>query len=232
MPLPLSTDSLDSVPEKARGAYIEKDGKFYLDTEVEDVTGLKNSLKAARKEREEAEKRAREIEAEAKRKQDEAELASKGLTDAKKEWDEKYLKPVMEQLEKAQREARGLKLDGKVKSAAGEADVIDTDAFWKLHAEDFDLDDKGAPFWKADPSKPLKDAISSYRDSKAYLFKGTQASGGGAGGESGGKPGAQSKSVDKWTSAEIESFISKHGEAKYREVLDARSVEIMTGKAA
>ncbi len=41
MPLPLTVDSLDTVPEAARGAYVEKNGKFTLDAEIEDVSGLK-----------------------------------------------------------------------------------------------------------------------------------------------------------------------------------------------
>lgn len=41
MPLPLVADKLDAIPESARGAYVEKNGKFHLDTEVEDVSGLK-----------------------------------------------------------------------------------------------------------------------------------------------------------------------------------------------
>lgn len=42
MPLPIVVDSLDTVPEAARGAYVQKDGKFTLDAEIEDTTGLKS----------------------------------------------------------------------------------------------------------------------------------------------------------------------------------------------
>jgi hypothetical protein len=41
-------DSLEAVPETARGAYVEKDGKFHLDIELPDVTGLKRALDAER----------------------------------------------------------------------------------------------------------------------------------------------------------------------------------------
>lgn len=41
MPLPLVTDSLDAIPEAARGAYAERDGKFVLDAAIEDTAGLK-----------------------------------------------------------------------------------------------------------------------------------------------------------------------------------------------
>lgn len=42
-------DSLDAVPEAARGAYVEKDGKFHLDFEVEDTSALKGALAKERK---------------------------------------------------------------------------------------------------------------------------------------------------------------------------------------
>lgn len=41
MPLPLTADKLDAIPEAARGAYTQRDGKFVLDAEFEDVSGLK-----------------------------------------------------------------------------------------------------------------------------------------------------------------------------------------------
>lgn len=48
MALAQTVDSLDSVPEAARGAYVEKDGKFHLDFEFEDTAGLKSALAAER----------------------------------------------------------------------------------------------------------------------------------------------------------------------------------------
>lgn len=52
MALAAVVDSLDSVPEAARGAYVEKEGKFHFDLErleVPDVTGLKTALDSERK---------------------------------------------------------------------------------------------------------------------------------------------------------------------------------------
>lgn len=46
--LPLVVDKLDDVPESARGAYVEKDGKFRLDAEVDDAAGLKSALQKER----------------------------------------------------------------------------------------------------------------------------------------------------------------------------------------
>jgi hypothetical protein len=57
MALPIIIKSLDEIAEPLREHYVEKDGKFMLDATpsnglaIEDVTGLKNSLAAARGER-------------------------------------------------------------------------------------------------------------------------------------------------------------------------------------
>ena len=45
MPLPFSTDTIDSIPEAQRGLYKEVNGKFTLDVEgYEDPVGLKSAL--------------------------------------------------------------------------------------------------------------------------------------------------------------------------------------------
>jgi DNA-binding transcriptional MerR regulator len=49
MPLPLTVDSLDAVPESFRSEYVEKDGRFSLAVEgLEDTTALKGALKKER----------------------------------------------------------------------------------------------------------------------------------------------------------------------------------------
>jgi hypothetical protein len=48
MALAQVVDTLDAIPEAARGAYVEKDGKFHLDFDVPDVTGLKRALESER----------------------------------------------------------------------------------------------------------------------------------------------------------------------------------------
>lgn len=61
-PLPLEVESLDKVPEPQRGLYVEKDGKYRLDVDgVEDVTGLKNSLNAAREDAKREKEKARQL---------------------------------------------------------------------------------------------------------------------------------------------------------------------------
>lgn len=46
--MPLVIDKLEDVPEGARAAYVEKDGKFRLDVEIEDTAGLKSALQKER----------------------------------------------------------------------------------------------------------------------------------------------------------------------------------------
>lgn len=58
MPLPLIADTLDAIPEAARGAYIARDGKHYLDAEIEDTTALKANRDALKKEKDALAKRA------------------------------------------------------------------------------------------------------------------------------------------------------------------------------
>lgn len=58
MPLAPSYDTLDLIPETARGAYVEKDGKFVLDFDVPDTVGLKSALAAERAANSEAKKQA------------------------------------------------------------------------------------------------------------------------------------------------------------------------------
>lgn len=41
MPLPITADSLDAIPEGARAAYVQKGDKFVLDAEIEDTSALK-----------------------------------------------------------------------------------------------------------------------------------------------------------------------------------------------
>lgn len=48
MALPPIVDSLDSIPEAARGAYVADGDKFKLDVELPDVTGLKRALESER----------------------------------------------------------------------------------------------------------------------------------------------------------------------------------------
>lgn len=74
MALAQIVESLDDVPETARGAYVEKDGKFVLDFEVEDTTSLKTALNSERQLRAKYEKQAKAWEKTGKSPEEIAEL--------------------------------------------------------------------------------------------------------------------------------------------------------------
>lgn len=56
MALALLVDDINTVPEPLRAAYVEKDGKFHLDAEIEDTTNLKSTMVKEREARKAAEK--------------------------------------------------------------------------------------------------------------------------------------------------------------------------------
>ncbi|RLE28255.1 MAG: hypothetical protein DRJ65_00060 [Acidobacteria bacterium] len=51
MGLKTKLDTLDGLDDALKGLYIEKDGTFYLDADLEDVSGLKSALEKERAER-------------------------------------------------------------------------------------------------------------------------------------------------------------------------------------
>lgn len=86
-------DKLEDVEEKFRDLYVAKDGKFVLDAEAEDVSGLKNALDAEKEERRrikeerdalKAEKDA--AAAEQQRLRDEAARSSGNVKDLEESW--------------------------------------------------------------------------------------------------------------------------------------------------
>lgn len=77
MPLALTVESLDGVPEALRGEYTERDGKFHLAVEgLEDTSGLKSALDKERKDRRELEKKVKRWEALGKSDEEIAEMLS------------------------------------------------------------------------------------------------------------------------------------------------------------
>lgn len=85
MPLQLTVDSLDSVPETLRDEYEQDGDKFRLKVEgLEDTTGLKSALEKERKSRSELEKKVRRWEALGKSEDEIAEMLSKHEAEAEK----------------------------------------------------------------------------------------------------------------------------------------------------
>lgn len=236
--MPLETfAALDAVPEDQRSSAIEtKDGKFVVYRD-EDVTGLKNTVSSTRKERDEAKRRAAEIESELARLKEEAEAAKNGLSGEKLEEirrkaEEKF-KPVLDERDALRTKYRQRLLDGDVKARLSAAGVIDATAAWKIVGEEFDLTDDEKVVLKADPTADIEQHIKGeLRKRYPFLFKGTEAAGGGAGG--GGSAGAGGLDADptKWSSDERRAYIESNGAESYRARLDAHQRNMITKKAS
>lgn len=223
MPLP-TFKSLDEIPEPFRPEYEERDGAWH--PKVEDVTPLKQKnaellteTKAERKKRQELEAKVAELEEQQAAKK--AGIPDAKLEEIKRQAEEKY-RPVHEELEKTRAKLRQMQLDGSVKAMLAKADVIDVDAAWKIVGDGFDLTDEGSPILKSDPTADLEKHITgTLRKQYPFLFKGTQAAGGGAAGQTGGNGAtAGSKPVTRWSSEERASYIEEHGQEAYRGLLD------------
>ena len=116
MPLPLVADTLDAIPEPLRGAYVERECKFHLDAEVEDVTGLKNTVATTRGERDAARRAAKDAAEKLAALEAEREAAAAGLTAEKlaeitRKAEEKF-KPALDENATLKQQLRALRLDG------------------------------------------------------------------------------------------------------------------------
>lgn len=226
MPLPIVTDSLDSIEEGKRSVYVERDGKFYLDAEIEDVSGLKSALKKEREALKKSDEKRKEYEAqiEADRvKMEEAELAKKGLTDVKKKWDEEQLRPVAEKLSAAEARIHELTFGSQMDVMLADADVVNLKAARKQFDEYYQLNEEGKLAPKEDPTAdPSKYLVGSLKKEYGFIFKGTQAAGGGAAGSGAGKPGTGGKPASKWTQEERADFINANGADAYMALLDSQ----------
>ena len=212
--LPAVIDKLDAVEEPYRGVYVEQDGKFVLDADVEahpTVAGLRNTAKATRTERDNV---ARELKAfkdlgytpeqiaEIKRKAEEAAGGGGGKPDpeevarlVKKRVDEALagVQPQLDRLAAVEAENKKLKLTDGVRAAfvAGGGIEEDADDAVRLTESRFKLNDKGKIVvvdQDGDESSlsPKDWFEKEYKKQRPKFFKGTDASGSGARGTSGG----------------------------------------------
>jgi hypothetical protein len=218
--MPIETyDSADAVPEEHRDTALAlADGKFAVVKEApaEDVAGLKKKNGELLGD---LKKLKQQIEAEAQ-KRAEAELATKGLLEHKQRWDSEILTPVKSRLETLEAENRQLKLVGPVKDALHKAGAIDPEAVWQLEADRFDLDETGRPYVKDDPTADIgKWVATALPKSRPYLFRGTEAGGGGARGGAGGTGGAATGDPRGWTATERAEYIAANGVSAFRSVM-------------
>ena len=237
MPLPLVADTLDAIPEPLRGAYVEREGKFHLDAEVEDVTPLKtknaallDETKAERRKRQEAEQRLAALEQE--REAAAAGLTAEKLAEITRKAEERFA-PTVEENKSLKQELRARDLDGTVKSLLSKANAVDVDDAWRVVGHEFDLTDDGKVFLKSDPTADVESYITKdLVAKKGHLFKGTAASGGGAAGHSGGGRGGAAKPPTEWSTEERAAYIEQHGAEKYRDLLNEQMRVALRPKAA
>lgn len=216
MSLPIF-DTQDAIPEAFRAAYEEKDGKWHpkgapasgTGPTPEDIERLQTTLQRVRDDVKAAEKRAKEAE-DARAELDRLMKAKEaGITDEEaKKWREqvyvevraevqKEMDALKGDLDRALGNNRSLQLDAKVKALALQNGVVPEriDDWWALCGPHFDLDENGVPVVKDGKGKTPEQYITQdLKKGKPYLYTGTQADGGGAGGNRlpGGKGGAVS----------------------------------------
>lgn len=169
--------------------YLEEDQK-----EAPDVTaGLKSALAKEREGRKAAERAAKGYEARLLELEQAAKAKESGITserlDEIRALAEAKFKPELEELAKMRAEVRSLKLDGTVKGLLGKAEAVDPDVAWKIFRDEFDLTEDGRPIVSADPTASVEEYVTkTLRQKHPYLFRGTQAGGGGATGSRGTTP--------------------------------------------
>lgn len=246
MPLPLKTDSLDAIPEALRSAYVEREGAFHLDAEIEDVTPLKSALDKERKRASDAEKAKKE--ADRVRAELEAKIkgAEAGLTeDQQKQYRESIraeLEKEYEPLKAIEGEYTALKritlLDNPVKSLMLTEKVgvraERQEALWKQIGDRFDLTSDGKPMVTEHIGLSVEEYLAVHiKKEFPEWYRGTQAAGGGAGGGTGGGGSVTDKRPPtQWSADERRAYIEEHGADAYRKLLNAQIRDGVKAKAS
>lgn len=178
------------VPEAFRAAYHEVAGEWIA--LEDDGLGAKGkaALERERENAEKAERRAKAAEDKARAAEETAAALKAGLTDEDaKRFREDTTKAIraefQAQLDTLSSENLSMKLDHKVKAMALKAGVLPErlDDFWALNGAAFQLDSKGEPEVRDGKGKAVPEYITGdLKKARPYLYGGTKADGGGAGG--------------------------------------------------
>lgn len=227
-------DSLEAVPEPFREAYVEQDGKFMLDTEWEDTSGLKNALEAERKAAKEAKAALKRYDGldpeEYQRLKEAAEAAETSKLQNEGKWEEmkerlskahqKELEKYTGEVSKRDRVIEQLTVENELNAAIEKAGVLPEHR--KAVRALLRVEAKPTVTWEGDnPKGQMGDvAIAEYveswakTDEAAHYIKsdagsGSGAHGGGSGGGAGRKPFKEMNEADKI------AFIDKHGQEEY-----------------
>jgi hypothetical protein len=235
----------EEIPEAHRASAVElKDGQFAI-AEEEDTTGLQNTIKATRKERDDAiaAKASAESKAADTQRQLDARIASTGDVDKKisdllTKWEADKNAAVQAAKDEAQKridELSGFRnkrlvedeLKKAFRAAEGREDLEDDVV--ALTRGDFKLVDDKLVNVDASGQVTTVSPEQFYKNLKAkrgMFYKGTQADGGGAPG-GGGAPagGLDTKPPTQWTSEERANFLQQHGQGEYQKRLDAEVLQ-------
>lgn len=226
-------DSLDAVPEPFREAYVEQDGKYLLDTEWEDTSGLKSALEKERKAAKDAAAALKKYDgvdperyAELLKAAEEAE-ANKLQTEGK--WEEmkerltksfeKEKETLSGEVSKRDRVIEQLTVENELNAAIEKAGVLPEHR--KAVRALLRVEAKPTVAWEDDvPKGQMGDvAIAEYVESWAKTdeaaFYIADASGGGSGAKGGGGGGGGRKPFKEMSEAEKVEFVEKHGKDEY-----------------
>jgi flagellar biosynthesis GTPase FlhF len=243
MPLPYEVESLDAVPEAARGLYEETDGGFRLPVEGvkpdSEIAGMESALAKLKRERNEFRDRAaratdediEELKAfrEQARKKEEKSQADEGkLDELRAKWQEETASQLAEKDKAlAEKEAtiRSLAIMSQLQAAIANAGVLDdfrTDARRALLA-DFETDVKqvdGKPTGvfvdEVHGDKTIAEFVAEWAMSKAAqkYMPAPKGGGGGTGRESNGVSVTSNKAYGEMTTEEKAEFLNrKYGSA-------------------
>lgn len=136
MPLKLTVDTLDGIPDALKGEYTEKDGKFVLGVEgLEDTSGLKSALDKERKTRSELEKKVKKWEGLGKSDDEIAELlaAAEKAEREKAEKDGDHTKILKQHQDKWAKEKAGLEAELNAAKASERNAIIETSVLGSLN---------------------------------------------------------------------------------------------------
>jgi hypothetical protein len=180
------------IPAGFEDDYEEIEGEWRF--KEPDNSALTDALDAERSKREAAEKNATKAAAELKKLQNQGKADKAGLTDeqvqalradVKAELEAEYA-PFKTDAEKFKAENQSLLLDSKVKASLAKAGFLveHIDDMWALKGKDFELTADGKPMVRGKPGIDVdKYIVDTYTKPYSDWVKGTQALGGGAGGQ-------------------------------------------------
>lgn len=196
MPLKAIVRNIDEIDETHRGLYIEKNGMFMLDVEaaegfaLEDISGLKNSLSAARGEKRQAEERLKALEAQQRKSETKGDPAD-AIAGQLIERHRSEMERVQAELAKTKGQLRHLTVERVIQDELARLNPLDdardilskwaAEAVRIREAEDGTIelevvDDRGNPRIRDTQGNPMgvADLLAEMRERRPSLFKAEQ----------------------------------------------------------